>query len=73
MSVLQISMTHVSDPKKIDYTVTKNENAYYKNHAGYSLNIAGKMAAARQFVYRLTRIANEQTPKPILKTNQSPL
>lgn len=73
MSILQISMSHVSDPPKIDYTDAKNENAYYKAHAGYSLNITGKMKAIRYIVFRVTRLAKEQAPKPILKTNQSPL
>jgi hypothetical protein len=71
MSVLQISMSHVSDPPKIDYTVAKNENDYYQAHAGFNLNIAGKFKTAFGFVTRLTMLANEQTSKPILKTNQS--
>jgi hypothetical protein len=73
MSILPISMSHVSDPPKIDYTDAMKENTYYKAHAGYSFNIAGKMKAVHQFVFRLTRLAKEQAPKPILKTNQSPL
>ncbi len=73
MSILPISMSHVSDPPKIDYTNIKNENAYYKAHTGYSLNIDSQIKAIRQFVFRLTQIAGEQAPKPTLKTNQSPL
>ena len=71
MSVLQISMSHVSDPPKIDYSIAKNENDYYQAHAGFSLNIAGKVKTVLGFVTRITMLANEQTSKPILKTNQS--
>jgi hypothetical protein len=54
MSILPISISHVSDPPKNDYADAMKENAYYKAHAGYSFNIAGKIKAVRQFVFRLT-------------------
>lgn len=73
MSILQTSMSYVSDPPKIDYTNARTEDAYYNAHQGYELNLRVRLRLLRRKVSRLLKFQGDRSPKPILKTNQTAL
>lgn len=73
MSIVPISMSQISDPPKIDYTIAKNEDKYYKTHAGCNVNLARTVRNVQRSIARLLQLIGSKTPNPLLKSNRSPL
>ena len=73
MSILQTSMSHISDPPKIDYTDARTQDAYYHAHQGYEFNLKARLRLFRRIVSRLFKVQREPSQKPVLTSKQAPL
>ncbi len=73
MSILQTSMSHISDPPKIDYTDARTQDAYYYAHQGYELNLSARLRLVRRIVSRLFKVQREPSQKSVLTSKQAPL
>lgn len=73
MSILQTSMSHISDPPKIDYTDARTQDTYYHAHQGYELNLKARLRLVRRIVSRFFKFQREPSPRPVLTSKQAPL
>ena len=73
MSILQTSMSHISDPPKIDYTDARTQDAYYQAHQGYELNLRARLRLVRRIISRFFKVQREPSPKSVLTSKQAPL
>lgn len=73
MSILQTSMSHISDPPKIDYTDPRTQDVYYHAHQGYELNLRVRLRLIRRNISRFFRFQSGGSQKSVLTSNQAPL